>query len=85
MSDLMTPTARKLLADLRREAESWNETATSDDDMNTFLRNSARARRDQLDAVVQRLTVDLPAIEDEAISVELSETARIERELDRVA
>lgn len=85
MTDLLTPTARRLIADLRREAEGWNETATSDDDMNTFLRNSARARRDQLDAVIQRLAVDLPAIEDEAISIEVAETLRIERALEEVA
>lgn len=85
MSDLMTPTARKLLADLRREAESWNETATSDDDMNTFLRNSARARRDQLDAVVQRLTRELPLVEREAVDIEVSECARIDAALEEVA
>ena len=82
MSDLLTPTARRLLADLRREAAEWHETATSDDDMNSFLRNAARARRDQLDAVVQRLTVDLRTIEDEAISIEVAESLRIERALD---
>lgn len=62
----LTPTAQKLIADLITEADSWNETATSDDDTNTFLRHGARARRDQLDAVVQRLKRDLPVIEDEA-------------------
>ena len=85
MSELLTPTARRLLRDLRREAEGWNETATSDDDMNSFVRHAARARRDQLDAVVQRLEVDLRAIEDEAISVEIAECARLDRAMEGVA
>lgn len=85
MSELLTPTARRLLRDLRREAETWNETATADDDMNSFLRNSARARRDQLDAVVQRLEVDLRAIEDEAVSIEIAECARLDRAMEGVA
>lgn len=85
MSELLTPTARKLLADLRKEAQAWHERATTDDDENPFVRARAEARRDQLDAVVQRLAVDLPAIEREAVDIEVSECSRLDSVLDRVA
>lgn len=63
----MTPTASLLLAAFEKEAAEWNKVATDPDDMNTFLRNAARARRDQLDWTVQQLRTALPAIEEEAV------------------
>lgn len=83
MSDvlLMTPTARRILADLRRERESWAATA-DDDTQNTFMRHGATSRRDQLDYVIQRLCRELRDVEREACDIEASETARLDAALD---
>lgn len=85
MSELLTPTARRLVRELRAEAQAWNDRATTDDDENPFVRARAEARRDQLDAIVQRLTRELPDVEREAFEVETSESARIDALLEGVA
>lgn len=85
MSELLTPAARRLVHELEVEARFWNATATTSDDIGALMRARAEARRDQTDAVLQRLRRFLPDIEAEAVAVELAETLRLERELDGVA
>lgn len=80
---LLTPTARRILAELRRERECWDE-AAGDDTQNTFLRHGATSRRDQLDFVIQKLSHDLPDVEREAVEIEVSEAARMDAALDAV-
>ena len=85
MGELLTPAARRIVRDLEAEAKVWHERATTDDDENPFVRARAEARRDQLDAIVQRLTRELADVERESIDIETSESARLDAALEGVA
>lgn len=83
--DPTTPAARALLDKVRKEAAEWDAVATDPDDQNSFLRHGARARRDQLDAVVAWLVVALPEVEREAVEADRADTDRLLSILDSAA
>jgi len=85
MTTPTTPTAALLLTTFEAEASHWNAIATDPDDQNRFLREAARARRDQLDWAVAQLKVALPAIEAEAVERAVEESTRIDAVLESVA
>lgn len=62
----MTPAARALIARLQREADHWNEIATSPDDQSSFTRIRAEARRNAIDWAIAELRTSLPDVEAEA-------------------
>lgn len=80
--DPRTRAARLLLQQFTDESASFNAIATDPDDMNSYTRAGARARRDAIDWAIAQLRVALPAIEDEAVDIEVSETARMQAALD---
>lgn len=77
MTKPTTPTATLLLAQLQTEADSWDRVATDPDDQNSYLRNAARARRDQLDWVIAQVRTALPVIEEEAVEADRRNNDRL--------
>lgn len=80
--DVRTTAARRLLEELRKEAREWDDVTTTDAPF--IQRHRAEGRRDALDHAIARLRVVLPEVEDEAVDIEVSETARMQAVLDSV-
>ena len=78
--DVRTSAARRLLEEFRKESREWDDMTTTD--APTIQRNRAEGRRDALDYAIARLRVVLPEVEDEAVDIEVSETARMQAALD---
>lgn len=78
--DVRTSAARRLLEEFRKESREWDDMTTTD--APTIQRNRAEGRRDALDYAIARLRVVLPEVEDEAVDIEVSETARMQAVLD---
>ena len=78
--DVRTTAARRLLEELRKEAREWDDVTTTDAPF--IQRHRAEGRRDALDFAIARLRVVLPEVEDEAVDIEVSETARMQAALD---
>lgn len=78
--DVRTTAARRLLEEFRKEAREWDDVTTTD--APSIQRNRAEGRRDALDYAIARLRVVLPEVEDEAVDIEVSETARMQAVLD---
>ncbi len=77
MTSPTTQAAASLLAWVEAEAAHWNAVATDPDDQSSFLRHGARARRDQLDAVLARLRASLPTVEAEAVEADRANNDRL--------
>lgn len=77
-----TRAARALIAELEKEARHWDDVTTTD--APAVIRNRAEAFRDALDGAITRLRTYLPDIEDEAVDIEVSESARLDAILDSV-
>ena len=85
MSDqLLTPAARAIVRDLEQQRAEMHR-RMDEADVPSYLRSIFQAKRDTYDLVLDVLPGRLRQVEDQAIEVELAETARIDRELDRVA
>lgn len=83
VTDPRTPTARLLMRQFASEAAHADDITTSD--APSIMRNRAEARRDALDWATQQLRLALPAIEDEAVELEVAGNARLDALLDSVA
>lgn len=78
--DVRTPGARLLIRMFEAEAANADDITTTD--APHIQRMRAEARRDAIDWALEQLRTALPAIEDEAVDIEVSETARIQALLD---
>ena len=78
--DVRTPSARLLLKQFEDEAKHWDDVTTGDGGYAAIQR--AEARRDAIDWARQQLVTALPEVEDEAVDIEVSETARMQAVLD---
>lgn len=81
MNDLMTPTARRIVAALTARGDELARQA--DDDITpSYLRSLLMAKAETYRALARELPRDLVDVEREAVDIEVSECARIDALMD---